>query len=490
MTPSRSPAGCEGDTRGVRRHPGRKGSSIAGLLVGVNLLTGCTTDTARPAPSSTRIVTRTPSPSATLTRTVTATAGSVTSGPAVTSGTSASAASPSGRGSAAPSSVVAPSTSAVPAARTASCPYLSDDEVILMTGQRHGPTMVTDVKPEPICEFYRSDGGWMAAVRPIQTNSSAAAVAAIDAHIPRATSSPAAHPAGWTGGLMVLPDGDPGYPDAESVYGVSKGNRAVIAWTNRTQTIKSRRAVEATIAALRWWCSVDGRPPCPESVSSSPDRGRNRPIGASGDGFGTSVGAAGRCRGRAGEVWLAAESGRISQVTTLTATLHTNRGDILIELLPNHAPKTVANFVGLANGSRAYSTQNAKGEASGPFYDGAIFHRVIDGFMLQGGDPTGTGRGGPGYEFADEFHPELVFDKPYLLAMANSGPGTNGSQFFITTGKTPHLNFKHTIFGEVTDAASRQVVDAIGGSAVDRFDRPTEDVVINSITIDDDQPAG
>ena len=129
-----------------------------------------------------------------------------------------------------------------------------------------------------------------------------------------------------------------------------------------------------------------------------------------------------------------------SPIQTATATLHTNRGDIKIALFGNHAPKTVANFVGLAQGTKDYSTENASGSSSGPFYDGAVFHRVIDGFMIQGGDPTGTGRGGPGYQFADEFHPELQFDKPYLLAMANAGPGTNGSQFFITVGKTPHLN--------------------------------------------------
>ena len=112
-----------------------------------------------------------------------------------------------------------------------------------------------------------------------------------------------------------------------------------------------------------------------------------------------------------------------SPIQTATATLHTNRGDIKIALFGNHAPKTVANFVGLAQGTKDYSTENASGGSSGPFYDGAVFHRVIDGFMIQGGDPTGTGRGGPGYQFADEFHPELQFDKPYLLAMANAGPG-------------------------------------------------------------------
>ena len=172
-----------------------------------------------------------------------------------------------------------------------------------------------------------------------------------------------------------------------------------------------------------------------------------------------------------------------SPIQTATATLHTNRGDIKIALFGNHAPKTVANFVGLAQGTKDYRTENATGGPSGPFYDGAIFHRVIDGFMIQGGDPTGTGRGGPGYQFEDEFHPELQFSRPYLLAMANAGPGTNGSQFFITVGQTPHLNRKHTIFGEVVDPESQRVVDAIASTAVDRSDRPTDPVVIDSITI-------
>ncbi len=171
-------------------------------------------------------------------------------------------------------------------------------------------------------------------------------------------------------------------------------------------------------------------------------------------------------------------------MSNLYATLHTNRGDIRIQLLPDAAPKTVANFVGLADGTGKYSDKNASGGATGPFYDSAVFHRIISGFMIQGGDPTGTGRGGPGYEFGDEFFSGLAFNKPYLLAMANAGPGTNGSQFFLTLGKTPHLTNKHTIFGEVADADSRAVVDAIGSTATDRFDRPTEDVVINSITIE------
>ncbi|AGS33504.1 peptidyl-prolyl cis-trans isomerase [Corynebacterium maris DSM 45190] len=168
---------------------------------------------------------------------------------------------------------------------------------------------------------------------------------------------------------------------------------------------------------------------------------------------------------------------------TATATLHTNRGDIVVDLYGNHAPVTVENFVGLATGEKEYKTENAKGEKTGPFYDGAVFHRVIDRFMIQGGDPTGTGRGGPGYQFADEFHPELRFDRPYLLAMANAGPGTNGSQFFITVAPTPHLNNAHTIFGEVTDEASKKVVDEIGTTETDRMDRPTEPIVIESIEI-------
>ncbi len=163
--------------------------------------------------------------------------------------------------------------------------------------------------------------------------------------------------------------------------------------------------------------------------------------------------------------------------------MHTNHGDIVIDLFGNHAPVTVDNFIGLATGEKAYSTTNAKGEDQGPFYDDAIFHRIIDGFMIQGGDPTGTGRGGPGYMFADEFHPELRFDRPYLLAMANAGPGTNGSQFFITVVPTPHLNNRHTIFGEVTDEASKKVVDEIAKVATDRMDRPNDPVVITSIEI-------
>jgi peptidyl-prolyl cis-trans isomerase A (cyclophilin A) len=168
----------------------------------------------------------------------------------------------------------------------------------------------------------------------------------------------------------------------------------------------------------------------------------------------------------------------------VTATLHTSQGDIRVNLLPDYAPKTVANFVGLAEGTKAYEAGNAKGDPTGPYYDGSIFHRVIDGFMIQGGDPTGTGRGGPGYNFADEFHPELQFNKPYLLAMANPGrPNMNGSQFFITVAPTTWLNFKHTIFGEVADQESRTVVDTIV-QAKTKGDRPVEDVVIERVTVE------
>jgi peptidyl-prolyl cis-trans isomerase A (cyclophilin A) len=166
-----------------------------------------------------------------------------------------------------------------------------------------------------------------------------------------------------------------------------------------------------------------------------------------------------------------------------TATLHTNRGDIVIDLFDTKAPKTVANFVGLATGTKEFTDATSGAKTTGNFYDGLVFHRVIDGFMIQGGCPRGDGRGGPGYTFADEFHPDLTFNRPYLLAMANSGPGTNGSQFFVTVGPTPHLNRKHTIFGEVTDAASKKVVDAIASTPVDRNDRPKDAVVINSVTV-------
>ena len=166
------------------------------------------------------------------------------------------------------------------------------------------------------------------------------------------------------------------------------------------------------------------------------------------------------------------------------ATLSTNYGDITITLFENHAPKTVRNFIELAEGSKEWVDPRTRQPSTERFYDGLGFHRVIPNFMIQGGCPLGTGTGGPGYTFADEFHPELSFDRPYLLAMANAGPGTNGSQFFITVAPTTWLTNKHTIFGEVADADSRAVVDAIAAVPTGRQDRPNEPVVISTVTIE------
>ncbi len=174
----------------------------------------------------------------------------------------------------------------------------------------------------------------------------------------------------------------------------------------------------------------------------------------------------------------------------MKATLHTTLGDIAITLFPNEAPKTVANFAGLATGQQEYRDDAGRTHPT-PFYDGLLFHRVINGFMIQGGCPRGDGRGGPGYVFDDEPHPDKTYQQDYLLAMANAGRqgnrGTNGSQFFITCkGSRPmHLQGKHTIFGEVADEASKRVVDAIAEVRTDRNDRPLDDVVITSVTIDE-----
>ena len=167
---------------------------------------------------------------------------------------------------------------------------------------------------------------------------------------------------------------------------------------------------------------------------------------------------------------------------TLTATLRTNAGPVVIRLFPDHAPKTVRNFVELAEGSRQWTDPRTGRATTDKLYDGTIFHRVIPDFMIQGGDPLGSGRGGPGYKFADEIHPDLTFDRPYLLAMANAGPGTNGSQFFITVAPTPWLNGKHTIFGEVIEGAD--VVDRISRVKTGSQDRPAEDVIIESVTVE------
>lgn len=178
---------------------------------------------------------------------------------------------------------------------------------------------------------------------------------------------------------------------------------------------------------------------------------------------------------------------------TAVATLHTNHGDIVVNLFGDHAPRTVQNFIGLADGTGEWTDPATGKPGEGPLYTDVIFHRIIPGFMIQGGDPLGQGVGGPGYTFNDEIHPELSFDAPYLLAMANAGlrrnaitgaaEGTNGSQFFITTGATSWLNGKHTIFGEVADEASRAVVDAISAVPTAAGDRPVEPVVISSIDV-------
>ena len=169
---------------------------------------------------------------------------------------------------------------------------------------------------------------------------------------------------------------------------------------------------------------------------------------------------------------------------THVATMNTNHGAIKFNLFGMHAPKTVENFVGLANGSIEWQDPKTGEKKTTPLYDGVIFHRIIENFMIQGGDPTGTGMGGPGYQFGDEIHPELNFNEPYKLAMANAGPGTNGSQFFITTAPTGWLYGKHTVFGEVADEASRQIVDKLGNVPTGAMDRPIDAVIIENIKIE------
>jgi peptidyl-prolyl cis-trans isomerase A (cyclophilin A) len=169
---------------------------------------------------------------------------------------------------------------------------------------------------------------------------------------------------------------------------------------------------------------------------------------------------------------------------TSVATIRTNHGDIKINLFGNHAPVTVANFEGLAEGTKEWTHPGTGQKKNTPLYDGVIFHRIIPGFMIQGGDPLGQGFGGPGYTFKDEPHGELRFDEPYKLAMANAGPGTNGSQFFITVADTSWLWGKHTIFGEVADEASKDVVDKIANVPTGAQDRPISDVIIETITIE------
>ena len=167
-----------------------------------------------------------------------------------------------------------------------------------------------------------------------------------------------------------------------------------------------------------------------------------------------------------------------------TATFVTNRGSFTVSLMPEHAPKTVENFVGLATGSKSWTDPRTDSVTNEPLYPGTVFHRVIAGFMIQGGDPMGSGRGGPGYEFEDECPPDgPTFNQVGRLAMANAGPGTNGSQFFVTVAETPWLNGKHTIFGQVTNGYA--VVEEISQLPTAAADKPTDDVVIERIEIED-----
>ena len=164
------------------------------------------------------------------------------------------------------------------------------------------------------------------------------------------------------------------------------------------------------------------------------------------------------------------------------ALFDTSEGSFTIRLFEKEAPNTVANFVGLAEGTKAWKDPATGKAGSGPYYNGIVFHRVIDGFMIQGGDRLGTGTGGPGYNFADEFHPSLRHTRAGILSMANAGPNTNGSQFFITLAPTPHLDNKHAIFGEVTEG--QDVVAKIGKTRTAAQDRPAKEIKINSVKIE------
>jgi peptidyl-prolyl cis-trans isomerase A (cyclophilin A) len=164
------------------------------------------------------------------------------------------------------------------------------------------------------------------------------------------------------------------------------------------------------------------------------------------------------------------------------AHFETTLGNFTVELFESQVPKTVANFTGLAEGTKEWKHPKTGEKQKKPYFDGIIFHRVIKGFMIQGGDPLGQGHGGPGYQFEDEFHPSLRHDRAGILSMANAGPNSNGSQFFITLGPTPHLDRKHSVFGAVVDGLD--VVEKIGQTQTDRQDRPVTPVTMNKVTIE------
>jgi peptidyl-prolyl cis-trans isomerase A (cyclophilin A) len=169
-------------------------------------------------------------------------------------------------------------------------------------------------------------------------------------------------------------------------------------------------------------------------------------------------------------------------VADLFARFDTSEGTFTLRLFAEEAPNTVANFVGLAEGTKQWTDPRTGKQVTAPYYDGQIFHRVIDGFMIQGGDPLGQGTGGPGYAFGDEFHPRLKHDQAGVLSMANSGPNTNGGQFFITLGPTPHLDNRHSVFGVVTEGLV--IVRRIGSTKTDGRDRPAKDIVVSTVTIE------
>lgn len=170
-----------------------------------------------------------------------------------------------------------------------------------------------------------------------------------------------------------------------------------------------------------------------------------------------------------------------SRAGELIATFETSMGNIKVKLYDKKAPKTVGNFVSLAEGTKEWVNPENGKKVKKPLYNGTIFHRVIPDFMIQGGDPKGNGTGGPGYKFADEFHRDLRHDRPGILSMANSGPNTNGSQFFITEKATPHLDNRHSVFGHVTEGID--IVKKIARVKTIRGNRPKTNIVLNKVTI-------